>query len=417
MSVNTDNKRFAVFVNSKSALYPSTTKSNVVIPFNANLANYDPLKTYKISMTDVLFSNVFNNVRTNYQTLKFVDLWAAGRNMPASYTTNTVQIPVGFYSYDTFTSYINDSLGVMGYKTEVTYTGVGAPATAEPLFFGFGSTYAGLTTNNVAKVGFSYTQARVWFQTPSLGDLYQAYPKGSTLTPSSTTAGLVNSGIYAGKYIVVDDESYGLLHMLGFAHNGIVPTVTIPGTNGLQGFGVNIYSREVSGTTQYSFDNVNWGIDENDLTQREIKPICMSDFTGLDDLYIHCSQLRTQFLSGIQRAPLAPSDVVAVIPVNSPFGEKVSFVPNFPLDSYLANSNVNELEFRMTNSNNQELDFNGIDWSLTLYVEELNDESRIDLERGIPSNPISLYSAGFNQMESTAPMQKRARQFIESRRN
>jgi len=298
----------------------------------------------------------------------------------------------------------------MGYETDVTYIGAGAPATAQPLYFGFGSTYAGLTTNDVVKVGFSYTQARVWFQTPSLGDLYQPYSKDNSVTPTTTTAGVINSGIYAGKYIVVDDESYGLLHMLGFAFNGVVPTVEIPGTGGLRGYGYSIYSRQVGSTTQYSFDQVTWGDSAANITQREIKPVCMSDFTGLDDLYIHCTQLRTQFLSGVSRGPMAPSDVVAVIPVNAPFGEKVSFVPNFPLDSYLANSNISELEFRMTNSSNMEVDFNGIDWSLTLYVEELNDESRIDLERGIPSNPISLYSAGFAQMESTAPMQKRARQ-------
>jgi hypothetical protein len=415
MSVNTDNKRFAVFINSKSALYPSTTKSNVVIPFNANLANYDPMKTYKISMTDVLFSNVFNNVRVNYQTLKFVDLWAAGRNKPASYSVTTVQIPVGFYSYDTFSSYINSTDGVMGYQTQVTYTGTGAPATATPSYFGFGSTYAGETSNDIPKTDFSYTQARVWFKTPSLGDMYQAFKSDNTISVASTTSGVVNSGIYAGKYLVSDDETYGLLHMLGYAFNyGAVTPQPIPGT-GLVGFGVPIYNRQVGSATQYSFDNTNWGTSSADVTVRDLKGVCMSDFTGLDDLYIHCDQLRTQFLSGSQRLPLSPSDVVAVVPVNAPFGEKVSFVPNFPLDSYLINSNINEMTFRMTNSSNVDLDFNGIDWSLTLYIEELNDESRIDLERGIPSNPVSVYSSGYN-MESTTPMQKRARQYA-SRRN
>lgn len=414
MSVNTDNKRFAVFVNSKSALYPSTTKSNVVIPFNANLANYDPLKTYKISMTDVLFSNVFNNVRVNYQTLTFIDLWAAGRGLPASYSVSSVKIPVGFYSYDTFSTYVNNTADCMGYKTEVTYTGTGAPVGTTPSYFGFGSTYDGAGSNDIPKMAFSYTEARVWFKTPSLGDMYQAFKSDSTISVASTSSGSVNSGIYAGKYLISNDESYGLLHMLGYAFNyGAVTPQPIPGTP-FVGFGVPIYSRQVDSATQYSFDNVYWGTSAADTTVKDLKGVCMSDFTGLDDLYIHCDQLRTQFLSGSTRLPLAPSDVVAVVPVNAPFGEKVSFVPNFPLDSYLINSNINEMTFRMTNSSNVELDFNGIDWSLTLYVEEMNDESRVDLERGIPSNPISIYSSGYN-MESTTPMQKRSRQLVNFR--
>ena len=102
-SVNTDLNRFAVFINSKSAVYPSTSKSDVVIPFAANLANHDPLKTMKISIVDVLFSNVFYNVRAGVNKLKWVDVFAAGRGCPATYQVGEATLDDGFYNYDTFT--------------------------------------------------------------------------------------------------------------------------------------------------------------------------------------------------------------------------------------------------------------------------------------------------------------------------
>ena len=59
MAVNSDLKQFAIFINSKTAVIHTTEKSEVTIPFTANLASHDPLKIFKISIVDFLFSNVF----------------------------------------------------------------------------------------------------------------------------------------------------------------------------------------------------------------------------------------------------------------------------------------------------------------------------------------------------------------------
>ena len=86
--------------------------------------------------------------------------------------------------------------------------------------------------------------------------------------------------------------------------------------------------------------------------------------------------------------------------------------PQFPLHAYLLNTNVQQLEFRMTNSNNELLNFNGIDWSMTLFCEEEIDESRLELENGGTfNNPLQI-NANLNagsQMEERGNRLKRGR--------
>jgi hypothetical protein len=114
-------------------------------------------------------------------------------------------------------------------------------------------------------------------------------------------------------------------------------------------------------------------------------------------LYIHCEQLRTQFLSGISKSALQPNDVVCVVPINVPFGEKMSFIPQFPLESFLINTNITQLRFRMTNSNNEDLNFQGVNWSLTMFCEEVDDEARIQAEnQPIGNLPNTFFAGGFN---------------------
>lgn len=410
-AVNTDLSRFAVFVNSKSAVYPSLTKSDVVIPFVANLADHDPLKVMKVSITDVLFSNVFYNIRPNVCTLKFCDVFKAGRNESASFRVQSCVVPYGYYNYDTFTDYCNSGgLGAGGPGLGYYETPTINSTTVVDIFYGFGSKYAGLTTNNIDASAYSLTTAKIWAQTPTLGDMFQSYLSDNTVTITGN-----DSGIYAGKYLIVDEETYPLMHLLGYSHRDIEQAPEIPGTNGLRGYGYPIYSRESSGNTEYSFDGLHWGTSSADTVYKSLLPTTISDFTGLDDLYIHCEQLRTQFMSSQGKAPLAPNDVVCVVPINVAYGDKMSFIPNFPLESFLINTNVTQLRFRMTNSNNEELDFKGINWSLTMYCEEVDDDARIAAENGPPGNlPNTFFTNGINQADYF--MQNRVKQAANKRR-
>jgi hypothetical protein len=384
MAGNSDLSRFAVFVNSKSAVYPSSTKSDVVIPFASNLANHDPLKMMKISIVDVLFSNVFYNVRPLVNKLKVLNTFSAGRNKPASYLVREIVFEEGFYNYDSFVDKLNEVLTIYS-----TTSGVWEALQVDGIVgtqytpMGFGSTTTGVSpTSNTPPAAYSLTTGKVWFQTPTLADYQQNFLSDESVNILSGTpySGTDHSWVFSGIYLIVDDETYGLMHLLGYTTVNVDNPPAIPGTP-FYGFGYPLYSRDNAGSTQYSWDGVLWSGDGggNNIYQKLI-PRDISDFTGLDELYIHCEQFRTQFLSSISKAPLAPNDVVCVVPINVAFGEKMSFIPNFPLESYLINTNVTQLHFRMTNSSNVEVNFHGINWSMGLFCEEVEDQARIDAE-------------------------------------
>lgn len=400
-AVNTDLNRFAVFINSKTALYPSYEKNDVVIPFAANLADTDPLKVMKVAIVDVLFSNVFYNIRPRADTLKYLDIWTSGRGDDKTYSITTVKFENGFYDYDSFTAACNDQMGTY---SNITFTVSGSPV-VQPVYFGFGSAYDAITTNDaVPASAYTTTQAKVFFQTPSLGDMYQPFKCNGTTV---TTPG-AQSYVYGGKYLIADEETYGLLHLLGFWSSDVADAPTIDGSP-YKGYGQKIYSRQVGSTTEYSFDNVYWGQSTADTTFATIRPDQASDFTGLDDLYIHCPQLRTQFLSGLSKSPLQPNDVVCVVPINVGFGDKMSYIPQFPLESFLLNTNITQLQFRMTNSNNEPVNFHGINWGLTMFCEEVDDEAKLKAQnQPIGNLPNDFFHSNGNH--EIYPMQQRLAQ-------
>ena len=101
-----------------------------------------------------------------------------------------------------------------------------------------------------------------------------------------------------------------------------------------------------------------------------LTPDNVTNLSGVDEIHIHCSQLRTKNLSSIYFQPLAPSDVIAVIPVEVEFGFKQSYQPPNPLSSFLNNTNITHLEITLSDSKGELLNFHGVDWSLTLFVTE-----------------------------------------------
>lgn len=109
----------------------------------------------------------------------------------------------------------------------------------------------------------------------------------------------------------------------------------------------------------------------NDLTSILI-PENLTNLEGLDEIHIHCAQLRTKHLASTSFQPLAPSDVIGVVPVDVPFGSKGTWQPPVPLESYISNTNIVTLDFRLTDSANRPLDFNGLDWSMVFNCQEVD---------------------------------------------
>lgn len=406
---NSDLKTFAVFVNSKTAIENTPTKSEVSIPFVANIAVHEPFKTFKFSLIDVLFSNVFYNVRPGAQTLKYINTYAAGRGKAASYQLVEVVIPEGFYDYDTLSAYLNQA-GILGSVTD------SQEAVDPEIFFfsGFGATSTNpLGTSQSPLIDASLSevaQAKIVLQSPALGNLYQ----NVGLTDEAMFADQPHSYIYSGLYLVEDQSTYRLLRTLGLSNDSTVPQ-NIPGTP-YAGYGFPIFAQQVGTSpyfkTAYSFDNVNFVQNYTSTVVKQIIPSTITDLSGIDEVYIHCPQFRTQFQSSQYKQPIGPNDVIAVIPVSVPFGTKMQWTPQFPLHAYLINTNISQLDFRMTNSNNELLNFNGVDWSMTLFCEEEIDQSRLEIENGGTfNNPLQMLanaSAGSQMQERYNRLKRRS---------
>ena len=138
-----------------------------------------------------------------------------------------------------------------------------------------------------------------------------------------------------------------------------------------------------------------------------LRPNNVTNLAGVDEIHCHCAQLRTQNLSSTQFQPLAPSDVIAVVPVEVEFGFKQTYQPPNPLTSYLSNTNVQQLDIDLTDAKGQALNFNGVDWSMTFFITEVDAMSNVAL------NSSGNYNTPFQDqlatMEGTAMAQNKRR--------
>lgn len=411
MSTNSDLKSFAVFVNSKSAITPSTEKAKVSIPFVANLAYHDPMRVFKFSMVDMLFTNAFFNVREGFNVLKILIKWAAARGKSASEQIVRVQVPNGFYDYDALSDYLNTIISnqsnvILNYPLD--NSGI-------DIYAGFGSLDPGVDTQLQVPIDPTFPNtltSRIVFQSVSLGMYTQPFTDINT-TPTNS-ASLAYSYVYEGIFLVVDAETAGFMKTLGFYNETIdVPTIKNSTYVGY-GFYLEAYTNFASGnpnvnTVFYNLRTQDGTLvqtsGQSDTTITTLVPRSITDLSGLDELYVNCPQLRTQFMSSLRRQKLAPSEVIAVIPVNAPYGSKMSWVPQFPLTSTLINTNITQLDFTITNSNGVPLDFQGINWSMTLYCTEEEDSSKYQFEdTGTLATP---FQAQANQLDAGSYMQER----------
>lgn len=137
-----------------------------------------------------------------------------------------------------------------------------------------------------------------------------------------------------------------------------------------------------------------------------ISPSNVTNMAGIDEIHIHCEQLRTRNVSSIGQQALCASDVIAVVPVEVEFGFKQNYQPPNPLISFLQNTNIVNLEMRLTDQNNRDLDFNGVDWSLTLFCQEITKQSdELLASSGTMNTP---FQDQLISLEGTAWAQERA---------
>lgn len=131
-----------------------------------------------------------------------------------------------------------------------------------------------------------------------------------------------------------------------------------------------------------------------------ITPLNVTNLAGVDEIHVHCTQLRTSNLSSTLFGALAPADVIAVIPVEVEFGFKQNYQPPNPLTSYLNNTNITVLNIQLTDPRGRLLDFNGVDWSMTFFCTEVPSETATQLNAGGVFN--TPFQDQMNTMEGTA---------------
>lgn len=134
-----------------------------------------------------------------------------------------------------------------------------------------------------------------------------------------------------------------------------------------------------------------------------LTPNNVTNLSGVDEIHVHCSQLRTKNLSSTSFQPLCPADVIAVVPVEVEFGFKQNYQPPNPLTSFLNNTNITSLDINLTDAKGQDLDFHGVDWSITLFVNEAEAATPEEISKG--GNLNTPFQDQLATMEGTAVAQ------------
>jgi len=141
------------------------------------------------------------------------------------------------------------------------------------------------------------------------------------------------------------------------------------------------------------------------VVSSQLIPNNLTNLEGLGEIHVHCGELKTEFFSSLTGSALSPSDVICVVPVSEPFGSKQFWNPPTSLEAFLSNTNIVTLNFRLTDSNNRLLNFNGVDWSMVLKCEEL-DVSKTAVQEGLMNTP---FQDQLNVLEGTARQEIKAR--------
>lgn len=141
-----------------------------------------------------------------------------------------------------------------------------------------------------------------------------------------------------------------------------------------------------------------------------LTPNNVTNLSGVDEIHVHCAQLRTKNLSSVYFQSLAPADVIAVVPVEVEFGFKQNYQPPNPLVSFLNNTNISVLEMRLTDAKDRPLNFQGVDWSMTMFVSE--QEAAVPASSAASGDYNTPFQDQLATMEGTAQQEIKAKRKI-----
>lgn len=271
-------KNFAVFINSASSVNKTTQKSNVQIPFTGNLAASDPTKALSVVLSQFRFTNSIYNIDETKNTLRIACEFAPGRGYTDTdyrrlWETWTVKVPPGTYNTEQLVTYlslpgsiypeqndgpINQYINKVGYESisqrfeyaavPANFGGVGNPAVAATssfvnVFAGFGAIPADPTDPTITPGAVTVDNGtRTIFRSPDLSHLIQY---GTDITTPCvnilgnnelpTNSSLDFSFVYKGIYLLFDQDTAGLLKIMGYYNIDRIPAPRIPNYRNNQG--------------------------------------------------------------------------------------------------------------------------------------------------------------------------------------
>jgi hypothetical protein len=275
-------KNFAVFINSASSVNKTTQKSNVQIPFTGNLAPSDATKALSVVLSQFRFTNSIYNIDETKNTLRIACEFAPGRGYKdTDYTrlweTWTVRVPPGTYNTEQLVAYLSlpgsiypetNTGSLKQYINKVGYEsisqrfeyaavpgnlgGTGNPAVAATssfvnVFAGFGAIPADPTDPTITPgVVTADNGTRTIFRSPDLSHLIQygtdiTTPCVNILSGVSdlpTNSSLDFSYVYKGIYLLFDQDTEGLLKIMGFYNIDRIPAPIVAGYRNNQGLRV-----------------------------------------------------------------------------------------------------------------------------------------------------------------------------------
>jgi hypothetical protein len=216
-------------------------------------------------------------------------------------------------------------------------------------------------------------------------------------------------GVYVLEYDAVSVVIAGAIQGYRFRCSGVVGTINDGYTADTEYLAKSVtYTLNIPQTiTNTDADMTAWVatlVSLNDRTARLV-PNLLTNLEGTGEIHIHIPQLRTQYYSSINFQALQPSDVIAVVPIDSAFGGAQTYQPPVTLNAYLHNTNIVTLNIELTDAAGRPLDFNGLDWSMVLKCEEMDVMSNTTMNAQGTMNTI--YQDEMANLESTAQSQVR----------
>lgn len=347
---------------------------------------FDQNFTAVVSLHNMVFYNIFDNITSNNNTLKILSTYKTSPTA-TSVVNNviTVQIPSGHWTAEQLLVYLNTP-GLC--NTINTTTGTGAP------YWVYGMGFTGNTgTTQAAQDAWTWDSSRSKF-------LYS--PPGAAASGIMTDALCYDpTHIYVGFYLIYDSTTEPCLDTLGLLqYSNNIPTNVVPvqGQNGnvqvispnVQYIDYQVYLNTQTHTnyafSQYIYVSPSQNSIYNNKTIQapaipQSYPYNTVDMGSISSLLISWEEISSTARNSCDS--MTQGDTIAVVPVTSAYSNKITYEPKVPFKCMIPNFNINRFHLVIRDADTGlNVNFKGVDWMIALIIEFFEVDNGYRSERG-----------------------------------